>query len=247
MRTNNLLKFLLKSSFLVFNLAWCIAIFLGLRKARRTIADGYAEVSEGEESWNSKIYKITPKSVKIESSNIGSSNIDELYKTNLNSEEISKNSLNTLDPDQVFYFTTLPQIFLIIHLIIFIVHQVMVNLEAVVLFRAIQSSDKTFGANKTKVLNKNLKIASEISFLAFGFQILSTSGLGVAMWMAIHLDCDFGMLNALSCDNEFQWFYSTGFWLILSWPVFVGVGMMVRWYWMIGKSYEKVQDAIRFG
>ena len=170
MRTNNLLKFLLKSSFLVFNLAWCIAIFLGLRKARRTIADGYAEVSEGEESWNSKIYKITPKSVKIESSNIGSSNIDELYKTNLNSEEISKNSLNTLDPDQVFYFTTLPQIFLIIHLIIFIVHQVMVNLEAVYLFRAIQSSDKTFGANKTKVLNKNLKIASEISFLAFGFQ-----------------------------------------------------------------------------
>ena len=141
MRTNNLLKFLLKSSFLVFNLAWCIAIFLGLRKARRTIADGYAEVSEGEESWNSKIYKITQKNDRIESSNIGSSNIDDLYKTNLNSEEISENSLNTLDPDQVFYFTTLPQIFLIIHLIIFIVHQVMVNLEAVFLFRAIQSSD----------------------------------------------------------------------------------------------------------
>jgi len=221
----------------VFNLAWCVVIFVGLQKARSTIADSYAKISVGEEPSNSKIYKTKKWNTKNNA----------LYKTDSISEEIPKNSLNTLDPNQIFYFTTLPQLLLIIHLIIFIIHQVMVNLEAVFLFRAIKSSENTFGTNKSKVLNKNLKSASEISFMAFVLQILSTLGLGVATWMAIDLDCDFGSLNVLSCDNEFQWFYSIGFWLIVSWPVFVGVGMMVRWYWMIGMSYEKVQNQIRYG
>lgn len=261
MRTENIIKFLLKSSFLIFNIAWCIVIFIGLRKAKSTIADSYAKIAEGELPENSIIYKSESSDQKLKinvkttvSGVVSGTAIhpylkqEETENPNANKQKYPDSEL-PLDNDQKYYFVTLPQLTLVINVIIFLINQILINIEANYIFRTLRTSKHYVTHNlstKSETLEQNLKKANGVSRITVCLHILSMLGLAISTWFASNLECDFGE-NVLSCDNDFQMYYLTGFWLILSWVGVCLVGISLKWYWQISVGYDKIKDDITFG
>ena len=168
MRTshNNLTQFLIKSSFLIFNIVWFILVLIGLNKAKTTFANSEAEISPVTNA-NHKIYG------------------DE----RVNGDQDKENQQDHSDfEDQVFYFVKLPQYLLIANSCVFIINQFLTGYEFMVLLKTFDSQKNGGKINRVPIIgNRNrhlrsaLRTAELVYFVTMSLQIISMLFLACSM------------------------------------------------------------------